>query len=156
MSTKSMSVIAGIVAGVVLLIVYAVVTANADQPQALRWWATTMLIFLGVAIVVQVIVQIAFRIVLAVALAARIGDSRGAERVLDTTMAEDEMDRVIELKAARIGYVFLGIGVLGMLVTLACAGPAELGLNILFWSFAAGSLATGVATVYGFERGVRA
>ena len=65
------------------------------------------------------------------------------------------MDRMINLRAARVGYVFAGIGFVGVLVTLAlglggssrctcCSGPSP----------SARSCRARVS-VYGYERGVR-
>lgn len=145
------------IAGGGVLVAYAVYTAEVPHPQSLQWWAITMLVFIGIAVVVQLFVQIIFRIVLSAAFAAQAGgDSPGVERMVATAMAEDEMDRIIDLKSMRVGYVILGTGVLSALVTLALAGSPVLGLNILFWSLAAAAIASGVGRVYGFERGTRA
>ncbi len=59
-----------------------------------------MLVFIGIAIVALIVIQIVFHIVLAIGLAVTEGDgdSSRIKRILDSTMAEDEMDRMINLR----------------------------------------------------------
>ena len=158
MSPKSKSIITSTVAGIVFLTAYAIyVTRPENTPADLQGWAISMLVFLGIAIVALIIIQIVFHIVLAAGIAVTEGeqDSKRIQRILDSTMAEDEMDRMINLRAARVGYVFAGIGFVGVLVALAAGLGAVVGLHVLFWSIAAGSFASGAVSVYGYERGVR-
>lgn len=158
MSAKSKSIITSTVAGIVFLSVYAVyVTRPENTPDTLQGWAVSMLVFIGLAIVALIIIQIVFHIVLAIGLAVSEGDgdSNRIQRILDATMAEDEMDRMISLRAARVGYVFAGIGFVAVLVALAVGLSAVVGLHVLFWSVALGSFVSGAVSVYGYERGVR-
>jgi len=156
MSPKSKSIITSTVAGFVFLTAYALyVTRN--TPESLQGWAVSMLVFLGIAIVALIIIQIVFHIILAAGIAVTEGeqDSKRIQRILDSTMAEDEMDRMISLRAARVGYVFAGIGFVGVLTTLALGLSAVVGLHVLFWTIALGSFVSGAVSVYGYERGVR-
>ena len=158
MSPKSKSIITNTVAGFVFLAAYAIyVTRPENTPETLQAWAVSMLVFLGIAIVALIIIQIVFHMVLAAGIAVGEGeqDSKRIQRILDSTMAEDEMDRMINLRAARVGYVFAGVGFVGVLLTLAVGLSAVAGLHVLFWSIALGSFVSGGVSVYGYERGVR-
>lgn len=158
MSVKSKSIITSTVAGFVFLTAYAIyVTRPENTPDTLQAWAVSMLVFLGIAIVALIVIQIVFHIVLAIGIAVNEGDddSSRIKRILDSTMAEDEMDRMINLRAARVGYVFAGIGFVGVLVVLAVGLGGVVGLHVLFWSIALGSFVSGAVSVYGYERGVR-
>jgi hypothetical protein len=158
MAPKSKSIITSTVSGFVFLTAYAIYVSRPENtPDTLQAWAISMLVFLGIAIVALIIIQIVFHIVLAIGLAVTEGegDSGRIKRILDSTMAEDEMDRVINLRAARVGYVFAGIGFVGVLLTLALGLSAVVALHVLFWSIALGSFVSGAVSVYGYERGVR-
>ena len=158
MSPKSKSIITSTVAGFAFLAAYAIyVTRPGNTPADFQGWAISMLVFLGIAIVALIIIQIAFHIVLAIGLAVSEGDgdSSRIKRILDSTMAEDEMDRMINLRAARVGYVFAGIGFVGVLLSLAFGLSAVVGLHVLFWTIALGSFVSGAVSVFGYERGVR-
>ncbi len=158
MSPKSKSIITSTVSGFVFLTAYAIyVTRPENTPDTLQGWAVSMLVFLGIAIVALIVIQIVFHIVHAAGIAVTEGekDSRRIQRVLDSTMAEDEMDRMINLRAARVGYVFAGIGFVGVLGTLALGWGGVVGLHVLFWSVALGSFVSSAVSVYGYERGVR-
>jgi hypothetical protein len=69
-------------------------------------------------------------------------------------MAEDEMDRLIAMRAARVGYAISGAGAIGLLATLAFGGDPVIALNILFGGFLVGSLVEGAISIYGLERGM--
>jgi len=157
MSTKSKSIVTSTVAGIVFVAAYAFyVTRPENTPQTLQWWAVTMLIFLGIAIIVLIVVQIVFHMVLAAGIAvSEGGDDSRIKRILASTMAEDEMDRHIELRSARAGYICAGIGFVAVLATLALGASAVVALHVLFGSFFVGSVVSGVVSVYGYERGLR-
>lgn len=162
MSDKSKNTITTMAVGVVLLIGYAIYAAGRfqqglDGPETLQSWALTILVFLGGAIVVVILVQIAFRIVLAATIAVRErdGEPDRVERILASSLAEDEMDRLVGMRSLRAGYAVVGAGFVGMLVALAFGVSPVIALHILFGSFAAASMVEGVVTVLGYERGVR-
>jgi hypothetical protein len=158
MSPKSKSIITTTVAGFAFLAAYAIYVSRPEKtPDSLQGWALSMLVFLGIAIAALIVVQIVFHIVLAVGIAVeeRDGDSNRIQRVLNSTMAEDEMDRMINLRAARVGYVFAGIGFVGVLLTLAFGLSGVVALHVLFWSVALGSFVSSAVSVWGYERGVR-
>lgn len=135
--------------------------AGLIMPGDLRFWAVTMLVFIGIGVVLLVAVQIVFNIVCAVSLAAKEAAVKrerptGGEldRVIQTTFTDDEMVRLIELKASRVGYAVSGIGFVAGLAALALGQAAAVMLNVAFLSAAAGCLADGIASIVYFRRGV--
>jgi len=158
MSLKSKSILTSAVAGIVFLTAYAIYVSRPENtPDTLQAWAVSMLVFIGLSIVALIVIQIVVHIILAIGLAVTEGDgdSSRIKRILDSTMAEDEMDRVINLRAARVGYVIAGIGFMGVLLTLAVGLSAVVALHVLFWSIAVGSFVSSAVSIYGYERGVR-
>jgi hypothetical protein len=131
--------------------------AGAVAPGDLKFWATTILVFIGIGIVAMIIIQIIFHILLSIAIAVqkRDCDSKEVERAINADMVEDERDKLIELKASRIGLVFGGAGFIGALVSLLIGYSAAVMLNIMFLSFCVGSLFEGFAHLYYYRRGVK-
>jgi hypothetical protein len=121
----------------------------------LKAWAVLMLIFIGIAVAAQIVVQIIFHLALAVGIAAKEGDEKRTERILESAMVEDEMDKLISLKSAHIGYICAGIGFVAALAAAAFGASGVSVLHILLGSFAAGSVIEGCVSVYLYERGVR-
>lgn len=161
MTHKSKSIITSMVTSVLIFVAYVIYAIDKDRqgPEeslTLKSWALTMLVFVGISIIALIVVQIIFRIALAVGIAAKHAgdDSVQVERILSSSMVEDEMDKIVALKSARVGYICAGIGFLGALVALALGGSAVLALHIMLGSFALGSLAEGAVSIYGYERGV--
>ena len=158
MSPKSKSTIASMVVGAAILVGYLVFTnsATASGPQSVQWWATTILVFIGIGIIAAIIAQILFRIFMAIGISISQGggDSKEVLRTMNWSLAEDEMDRAIANRAARVGYAISGAGAMGLLLLLAFGGDRVIALNILFGGFLIGSLVEGVISIYGLERGV--
>ncbi len=69
-------------------------------------------------------------------------------------MVEDEMDKLIELKSSRIGFLFAGIVFVGALVSLLFEQSPMVMLNLLFFSFSVGSLSEGGLSLYYYRKGV--
>ncbi|MCL2058765.1 MAG: hypothetical protein FWH01_06850 [Oscillospiraceae bacterium] len=78
-----------------------------------------------------------------------------AERAIKAEMVEDEWSKIIELKASRVGYVSLGIGVCAAVVALAAGAETVIALHIIFGMSALSSIAEGVTSIFYHERGVR-
>jgi succinate dehydrogenase/fumarate reductase cytochrome b subunit len=118
--------------------------------------ATAMLIFIGSSVVALILVLIAFHIVMAIRVTIRDGDpdGRSVDRVISSSMVEDEMEQLITWKAGQAASVGAGVGFIAFLVLLACGVVPALALHILMWAFAGGSLAEGCLTVWFNERGV--
>lgn len=70
-------------------------------------------------------------------------------------MVEDEMDKLIELKAMRIGFAIAGIGFVLSLITLVLDYAPAVMLNVIFFSFSIGSMIEGITKLYFYKRGVR-
>ncbi len=155
---------ASIVSGALLLTAYCLYAFNparlsALPPGDLRPWAVTMLIFIAIGIVATIVIQIVFHILLSISLAVKSkienqdSDDKEIERAIKGEMVEDERDRLIELKSSRIGFAVAGIGFVSALLWLVFSNSPVVMLNILYLSFAAGSLLEGLGQVFYYRRG---
>lgn len=130
----------------------------------LKFWASTMLIFIGIGIVALIVIQIIFHILSSIGITVMTkirdeqADDKQIEKVVEQTikaeMVEDEMGRLIELKAMRVGFVIAGIGFVTGLVSLALGYSTAVMLNILFLTFSGGSVLEGMAQLYFYQRGI--
>lgn len=155
MSYKSKRALTGMIASLALLIAYGVYALNADRSgDDLRGWAWTILAFIGISVAATIVVQILFHIALATAITVRHPET-DADAEIAAAATEDEMDRLIALRASQIGYACSGIGVVGALAALGFGVSAVLALHLIFAGFAIGALASAAVTVHGYERGVR-
>lgn len=163
MSYPEKKSIVTIVSEVLLLIAYCMYAfgkagmANLDN---IRFWAVTMLIFIGIGVASMIVIQIVFHIALSVAMAVRKKcsdenvDGRSIERAMESDMVEDEMGKIIELKASKFGYSFVSVGIVAGIVSVALGAAPFVMMNIVFLSCIAGSLAEGVVQVRYYRRGV--
>jgi hypothetical protein len=146
-------------AGGALAAAYAVYAlgSHAPAPEDVKSWAAVMLIFIGVGAVALIVIQILFHIAFAIGVAVKERESgdENIERRISSSMFEDEREKLIGLKSARIGYSCAGAGFAAALAALAFGMSVLPALHILFGAFAAGSLIEGGASVYLYERGVR-
>jgi hypothetical protein len=156
---------ASIFSGALILAAYCIYAFNparlaAIPPGDLKPWASTMLIFIGIGIVVTIVIQIVFHILFSIALAvvAKIqnqeADDKEIGRTIDREMVEDERDRQIELKSMRIGFIIAGVGFVSALFSLVFNYPPAVMLNIMYLSFFAGSLLEGVGQIYYYRKGI--
>jgi hypothetical protein len=159
MSYSSKRTIVSMVAGLILIAAYIIYAlgANAPAPENLKAWAIAMLVFIGISVAAMIMIQILFHIALAIGIAVkeRQCEDKEVERIISSTMVEDERDKLINLKSSHIGYICAGIGFVAALVTLAVGMTSVAALHILFGVFAAGSIIEGIASVYYYEKGVR-
>ncbi len=134
--------------------------SGAVSPDDLKFWASTMLIFIGIGVGASIIIQIIFHILYSISLAvkAKIQDEHSDDRVIEKTIeaefVEDERDKLIELKSMRVGFIIAGIGFVGGLVSLVLNYSPAVMLNIVFLSFSAGSLLEGIGQLYYYRKGV--
>jgi hypothetical protein len=146
-------------AGVLLNAAYVIYALGSRAPASedLQGWAVVILAFIGIGVIALIVIQILFHIAFAVGIAVKEGESNDQkiERIIASSMAEDEREKLIGLKSARIGYGCAGIGFIAALAVLALGISALLALHILLGSFAVGSLIEGGVCVYHYERGVR-
>lgn len=146
-------VITSLISSVLVLIAYLIYVFQKYQvggngwEQDLQPWAMTILIFIGIGIVVAIVIQILFFIFNSIVNEVRKEDQDGP-------MVEDEMDKLIRLKAMRNAYFMVGGGVVLSIVTLAMQQPPILMLNIVYLSFHIGTLFEGFSQLYFYKRGV--
>jgi uncharacterized membrane protein YjjP (DUF1212 family) len=81
-------------------------------------------------------------------------DDKEIDKTIKAETAEDEMDKLIELKSNRVGSFLVGAGFIAALVTVLYGFSAVMVLNILFISFAAGSILEGFAQLYYYRKGI--
>ena len=154
MSYNTKRTFVSMAAGSILIAAYAVYV-QVNTPTSLNAWSLTMLVFLGIAVAASIAIQVLFHIALAVGLAAKTRDEKEAERILASSMEEDEREKLIGLKASRIGYAFAGAGLVVVLAVLALGASAVAAMHILLGAFALGSIAEGIMSIVLNERGVR-
>jgi hypothetical protein len=166
MSYQEKRTITSIVTGALVLGAYCIyafgkVQSGADIQGDLKFWASTMLFFIGIGIVAGIVIQIVFHILLSISIAVkeqiRNGhvDDKEIEKTIGADMVEDEMDKLIELKSNRIGFIFAGIGFVAALVSQVFNYSPVVMLNIMFISFSAGSMFEGFAQLYYYRKGIR-
>jgi len=165
MSYQEKKTITSILTGALVLAAYCIYAFGKHQPGAgttsdLKFWAMTMLIFIGIGVAASIIIQIVFHILLSISIAVKGKiqnqdlDDKEIEKQIDAEMVEDEMDKLIELKAMRIGFAVAGIGFVAALVSLILNYSPAVMINIMFLSFSAGSLLEGFTQLYFYRKGV--
>ena len=158
MMYASKKTIVNIVAGAVLAVAYLVFALGSSAPETenLKGWAVAILVLVGSGVASQIVIQVIFHIVYSASIAAKEAGLNDEEimRVVSSEMADDEMDKLINLKSAHIGYICVGIGFVTALVMIALGHPVIYALHALLGSFLTGSLAESCVTVYLYERGV--
>ncbi len=155
-----------ILVGFLVLISYLIFIFTKHQNDTLdvnnlKFWATTMLIFIGIGVIATIITQILFHIFYSIGYAVKekiknpkISD-KDIEKSIKSQMVTDEMDKIVELKSMRIGFVFAGLGFVLSLVLLLLDYSAAVMMNSIFISFNLGSLFEGFMQLYYYKRGIR-
>ena len=145
--------------GILLLAAYAVYALGdaSPAPDDLKSWAIALLVFVGACIAVGIVVQIVFHIMLAIGISAeeKDCDSKKVERIIKSSMLEDERDKLISLKSSNITYKFAGFGLVAGLIALAAGISTVIALHIMAGSYAFGSIIEGCMIIYLNERGVQ-
>ena len=158
MTFNSKRTITSMVTGVVLMIGYLIYALGEKAPALgdIKSWAISMLIFIGIAVGVQIIIMILFQILYAVGVAVKERDKSDAEveRIIESTVYEDERDKLISLKSNLVGNIIGGIGVVGALVLLALGYSVPLSLNVILLAYFSGTIIEGCVSIYHYERGV--
>jgi hypothetical protein len=166
MSYQAKRTIVSIITGTAVLTAYCIFAfgpgrAGAAVSGDLKFWAITMLKFIGIGIAASIVIQIVFHILLSVSVAIKkkIQDQNCAdediEKSIGAEMVEDEMDKLIELKSTRVGFIFAGIGFVAGLFSLVLNYSPVVMINIIFISFMAGSIFEGFSQLYYYRRGIR-
>ena len=165
MSYQVKKTVTSIVTGILVLVAYFIyafgrVHTEAAAPDNLKFWATAILIFIGIGIAASIVIQIVFHILLSISIAVKkkIQDEKCEDKEIEKNikaeMVEDEMDKLIQMKSMRLAFIFAGIGFIAALVSLVLNSSPAVMLNILFISFSAGSLFDGFAQLYYYRRGL--
>ena len=165
MSYQEKRTLATITSGALILAAYCLYSFNPTRlasiaAGALKPWATTMLIFIGIGIGFTIIIQIIFHILLSISIAIREkmqnmqADDKDIDKSIKTEMVEDERDRMIELKSNRVSFGIAGFGFIAALLALVFNYSPVVMLNILFISFSFGSICEGFAQLYYYRKGI--
>jgi len=111
----------------------------------------------NIGVIVTIVLHIVFHIYLSINLAIKeqSKDDKEINRKLELEMIEDEMDKLIELKSMRVGYIVVSVGFVSSLVYLAFGGNIVVVLNIMYLSFFVGSLSEGLSNLFFYFKGVR-
>lgn len=158
MTYQTKKTIVSLLASIAILISYCISVYN-DISKGLTlendatFWAKKMLIFIAIGVAINMISFIVFHILLSVNLSVK--DSKEINRKLELEMVEDEMDKLIELKSLRVGYIFASTGFILGLILLAFNTSIAIVLNILFLSFFIGAIAEGISNLFFYFRGIR-
>ena len=166
MSYKVKRTVVSILTGVLLMAAYCIyafgkVQSGTVAPDDMKFWATTILVFSGIGIVTLIIILIVFHIFLSIAMAVKGQvqngkcDEKEIEKTLELEMAEDEMDKLIELKSMRVSFTIVGIGFAVALGSLVLNYSPAVMLNIMFASFFIGSLIEGITQLYFYNTGIK-
>jgi len=164
MSYQEKRTLMSIITSVLLMVsysIYAFGKAGMEHINDLQFWAKTILIFIGIGVVALIIIQIVFHILMAISKAVQQKlrdnevDEAEIERSIKVEVAEDEMDKMIELKANRFGYTIVGLGFVAGLIAIAFGASAVALLNILFLTSWVGSFIEGLVQIRYYRRGIR-
>lgn len=166
MFDKTKRTIVSILTGILLMTAYCIYvfgkmqsgTVAADD---MKFWASTILIFIGIGVAAMIVIQIIYHILLSIALAVKTQvqtgkcDEKEIEKTIELEMVEDEMDKLIELKSMKIGFAVVGIGFGIALVSLVLEYSPAVMINIMFASFYIGSLIEAITQLHFYKAGVK-
>lgn len=159
MSYNSKKSITSIITTIVFLAAYIfyITSESAPKNDDISGWALLMLMFIGISAGALIVIQILFHIGLAIGIAVieRDHDEEKIERIISSSIVEDERDKLIYLKASHAGYICVGIGFITSLVSLSVGMSIIVALHITFGAFACGSIIEGILNIYFNEKGVR-
>lgn len=162
MTYKSKRTITSMVAGVLLITSYIIFALGkrSPSPEDLKAWAIAMLVFIGIGVAVLILIQILFNLAVSIGIAVkeREHDDKEVEkevgRIISSSMVEDEMDKLINLKSSHIGYCCMGTGFILALVAMAFGVSTVVSLHILFGIIFVETIVKGGVSIYLYEKGV--
>jgi hypothetical protein len=174
MSYQQKKTLVSVVSGIILFISYCVLILPkyqiAENSSDLKFWAISILSFIGVSIVVNIIIQIIFHILLSVSIAVKeqvkneiekeITGTKSNEKTMENVidkkikmeMIEDERDKMIELKSLRVGYYISGVGIIASIFVLVIGLTPAIMLNVLFLSVMLGAIVEGIVQYYFYSK----
>jgi Na+-transporting methylmalonyl-CoA/oxaloacetate decarboxylase gamma subunit len=168
MSYQEKRIVASLVTGIFVMVTYCLYGIARYQALGnsllnnLKFWATAMLIVMGLGIVVMILIQILLHIVLAVAneVKKEISKKLPCDKKIvssdesEITYLEDEMDKLIALKSSNYSFGILGFGFVAGLVSLYYQLPPAIMLNAVFLSFMLASLVEGCLQLRFYRKGI--
>ncbi len=161
MSYQTKKTIISLVASLVILTSYCISVYNHYKVENiisndLQYWAKLMVTYIGIGVAVSIVLQIMFHIYLSIYLSIKdnINDNKAINHKLELEMVEDEMDKLIGLKAMRIGYIIVSVGFVSSLIYLTFGTSIVIVLNIMYLSFFIGSMSEGLSNLFFYYRGV--
>jgi hypothetical protein len=158
LSFGSKRIIAGMAIGLIMLGVYLsfALGPNAPDTTDVAGWARAILLYIGIGVVAMIVAMILFHILysILVAIWQRSADEKVVNRLISSTIAEDERDKMISLKAMRVGYRVIGVGILLSLILFARGYPTVTVMHVLLGVTFLGCFTEGVASVIYHEKGV--
>jgi len=164
MSYQEKKTLMSLITAVMILVgycLYAFGEAGMAHANDLQFWAKTILVFIGIGIVALIVIQIVFHILMAISKAVtqklkdETIDDKEIEKSLEREMVEDEMDKLIELKANKLGYTIMGFGFPAGLIAIVFGASAVALLNILFLTAWVGSFIEGLMQIRYYRKGIR-
>ncbi len=126
----------------------------------IKFWAGTMLIFVGISIVANIITQIVFHILMAVSYSVKQHketddcDEASIDKHFQTETTEDEMDKMIALKSSRVAFIIAGVGFGAGLAMVMFGASAAVLINAVYVGFSIGMIAEGIAQLHFYRKGV--
>ena len=147
-------------------IIFAISTYNLGSVESLslKFWAIRMLIFIGIGVGAIIIGMIFFHIFYSIYLAIKLKREnsslsdkeieREIKSIIRSDAIEDEMEKLIQLKSARIGFALTGFGFVLALLALVFDYSGVVMLNIMFVSFSFGSAIEGLVQLYYHKKGI--
>jgi len=158
MMYKSKRILLNMISGLVITAVYITYALGDGAPvtEDIRSWAILILTYIGAIVVASIVIQVIFHIAMAIGISMKEGDCDDVEveRVMNSSMMEDEMDRTISLKASRIAHIFIGIGAFAMFLALALEEPTVIAMHVLLGALVIGSFLEASMCLYYYEKGV--
>ena len=166
MSYQEKRTIVMMITGALVLAAYCIyafgqVQAGAVIPGDLKFWARTVLVFIGIGIAATIVLQIIYHILMSIGItvARKIQNQDLADEEINKSiqaeMIEDEMDKLIELKSNQIGMMVSGFGFVAALIAVLLGYSAVLLINMVFISFSLGMIIEGFAKLFYYRRGIR-
>lgn len=165
MSYPIKKTIVSIFTGVLVLAAYCIYAfgkyqSGAVSPGDLKFWAITMLVFIGIGVGATILIQIIFHVLLSVSVAVRKTisnekvEDKEIEKTIHAEMVEDEMDKLIELKSNEVGFFVAGIGFVSGLGALVANYSPVVMINIIFIAFSVASILEGLTQLYFYRKGI--
>ena len=159
MTYNSRKNIVGMSAGVAVVAAYIIYICTGGSPASddVAAWARIMIVFIGIGIISQIVIQILFHIAYAASIAVKERDMDGekTKKMINSSMVEDERDKLIKYKSLSIGSYCTGGGLMIALFALAFGVSTVVALHIIIAASTASSLVEGCVGIFYHERGVR-